>query len=343
MTTLTLERLSAGYSRARREPLVIVRDVSVELRAGEMVCLLGPNGAGKSTLMRTVAGMQPPVTGRVSLNGEDIHRLPARELAKRLSVVLTDRVSVGVLSAYALVALGRYPYTDWTGRLTDRDHKAVQTALQAVGAEDLASHNVIELSDGERQRIMVARSLAQETPLMLLDEITAFLDLPRRVEIMRILRDLAHITGKAILLSTHDLDLALRSADRLWLLPRNGSFQSGSPEQLVLSGAFESAFHSEGVDFDRSTGAFRLHRGHGRSIVLEGEGVHATWTGRALEREGFRVVPVSGADLRHSDVPRIKVVNRDRETCIWRIDDNRECEYETLDAAIQSIRKEIQN
>jgi len=124
-----------------------------------MVCLLGPNGAGKSTLMRTVAGMQPPVTGRVSLNGEDIHRLPPRELAKRLSVVLTDRVSVGVLSAYALVALGRYPYTDWTGRLTDRDHKAVQTALQAVGAEDLASRNVIELSDGERQRIMVARSL----------------------------------------------------------------------------------------------------------------------------------------------------------------------------------------
>jgi iron complex transport system ATP-binding protein len=151
MTTLNLENLSAGYTRARRDPLVIVCDVSVELDAGEMVCLLGPNGAGKSTLMRTMAGMQPPLRGRVSLNGEDIHRLPARELAKRLSVVLTDRVSVGVLSAYALVALGRYPYTDWMGRLTDRDHKAVQAALQAVGAEDLASRNVIELSDGERQ------------------------------------------------------------------------------------------------------------------------------------------------------------------------------------------------
>jgi iron complex transport system ATP-binding protein len=343
MTTLNLENLSAGYGRSRRDPLVVVRDVSVELRAGEMVCLLGPNGAGKSTLMRTVAGMQPPVAGRVFLNGEDIHRLSPRELAKRLSVVLTDRVSIGVLSAYALVSLGRYPYTDWTGRLTDRDHKAVQGALQAVGADDLASRNVIELSDGERQRIMVARALAQETPLMVLDEITAFLDLPRRVEIMRILRDLAHVTGKAILLSTHDLELALRSADRLWLLPRNGAFQHGSPEELVLSGAFESAFHSEGVDFDRSTGAFRLHRGQGRSIVLEGDGIHATWTARALEREGFQVVSASATDLPHSDMTRIKVVT-DREACLWQIfNDDGESEYETLDGAIQSIRSAARN
>jgi iron complex transport system ATP-binding protein len=258
MNTLSLEKLSAGYIRARRDPLVVVRDVSIVLRAGEMVCLLGPNGAGKSTLMRTVAGMQPPVAGHVLLNGDEIHKLPPRDLAKRLSVVLTDRVSVGMLSAYALVALGRYPYTDWTGRLTDHDHAVIRNAIQAVGAEELAGHNITELSDGERQKIMIARALAQETPVMVLDEITAFLDLPRRVEVMRILRDLAHDAKKAILLSSHDLDLALRCADTIWLLPKDGVLQSGTPRNLIDSGAFENAFPAKGATFDRTSGSFHF-------------------------------------------------------------------------------------
>jgi iron complex transport system ATP-binding protein len=258
MSTLTLENLSAGYIRARRDPLVVVREICITLPAGEMVCLLGPNGAGKSTLMRTVAGMQPPINGRVFLNSDDIHKLAARDLAKRLSVVLTERVSIGMLTAYALVALGRYPYTDWTGRLTEHDHAVVRSAIQAVGAESLAAHNITELSDGERQKIMIARALAQETPIMVLDEITAFLDLPRRVEVMRILRDLAHDAKKAILLSTHDLDLALRSADKIWLLPKGGAFQSGTPSELINNGAFENAFQTQGARFDRASGSFHF-------------------------------------------------------------------------------------
>jgi iron complex transport system ATP-binding protein len=148
---------------------------------------------------------------------------------------------------------------------------------------------VSELSDGERQKIMIARALAQEPDLMLLDEPTAYLDLPRRVEMMGLLRRLAHETGRAILLSTHDLDLALRSADRIWLLPNDGPMQTGAPEDLVLNGAFEAAFHSEGVAFDPRAGSFAVHAGHRGSIALEADGLRREWTQRALERVGFSI------------------------------------------------------
>ncbi|MBN1285867.1 MAG: ABC transporter ATP-binding protein [Anaerolineae bacterium] len=282
---LQTERLSIGYPAHR-----VAEGISVALRAGELVCLVGPNGAGKSTLMRTIAGMQPPLKGRVLLMGDDVHRLPARDLAKRLSIVLTERAHVGLLSAYALVALGRYPYTGWSGRLAAHDEAVVRWAIESVDAAALAHRSVDELSDGERQKIMIARALAQEPLVMLLDEPTAFLDLPRRAEIMRLLRQLARATDRAILLSIHDLDLALRSADRIWLMPHGGALQTGAPEDLVLSGAFEDAFRSEGVAFDKLTGSFRIDERPRGKVALAGEGVYALWTRRALEREGFTVI-----------------------------------------------------
>ena len=163
----------------------------------------------------------------------------------------------------------------------------IQWAIQAVGAEELAHRNVSDLSDGERQKVMMARALAQEPRMMVLDEITVFLDLPRRVEIMRLLRKLVRETNRAILLSTHDLDLALRSGDRIWLLPKGGTVQTGAPEDLVLNGAFEKAFSNEGVDFDRQQGAFRVHHAFRGSVNLVGEGILRYWTQRALEREGL--------------------------------------------------------
>jgi iron complex transport system ATP-binding protein len=287
---LDLQKLTIGYSHARRPDFIVAEDLSVTLRAGEMACLLGPNDAGKSTLMRTIAGMQAPLAGRVLLRGEDIHRLPSRALARRLSVVLTERAPVGILSAYALVALGRHPHTNWAGTLKEKDHEVVRWAMQTVGAAELARRSVDELSDGERQKVMVARALAQEPQVMILDEITAFLDLPRRIEMMQILRDLAHRENRAILLSTHDLDLALRSADRIWLLPMDGEICAGMPEDLVLSGAFSAAFASEGVEFDQRDGSFKIHRRAAiGEIGVTSEGTRAYWTARALERHGFQV------------------------------------------------------
>ena len=286
---LVTEHLTLGYSQSRRPARIVTEDVNATLLPGELVCLLGPNGAGKSTLLRTLAGMQSPLGGSVRLMGEDVFRLDARELARRMSIVLTERVSAGSLSAYALVALGRHPYTDWTGRLRDEDEQIVRWAIDAVQARPLAGRSVAELSDGERQKIMIARALAQQPALMLLDEPTAFLDLPHRVEVMHILRQLAHEGGQAILLSTHDLDLALRHADRIWLLPPGGPLQVGAPEDLVLSGAFARTFTTSGLTFDLDSGSFSVVDGGARRIGLHGSGPQTTWTRRALEREGYHV------------------------------------------------------
>jgi iron complex transport system ATP-binding protein len=280
--------LVIGYDAGRHRRTVIARDINVQLNPGELVCLIGPNGAGKSTLMRTLAAMQSPLDGKVLLDGIDIHHMNSGDRARMLSVVLTEKVTVGLLDAYSLVSLGRYPYTGWSGKLTNADHEVVEWALKSVNAEEFAQRQVLELSDGERQRVMLARALAQEPRLMVLDEITAFLDLPRRVDIMRTLRRLVRETRRAILLSTHDLELALRSADRIWLLQKGGPLQVGAPERLVLNGAFERAFQSEGVDFDASTGTFRLHRDHAGEIEVQGDSLHAIWTARALERYGYR-------------------------------------------------------
>jgi iron complex transport system ATP-binding protein len=169
------------------------------------------------------------------------------------------------------------------------DETAVNQAITAVGAAELAHRHVNTLSDGERQKIMIARALAQEPDVMLLDEPTAFLDLPRRVEIMHILRQLAREWQRAILLSTHDLDLALRNADKIWLMPKGGTLQVGTPEELVLDGTFEAAFQADGVQFDPQTGSFKMATQAAGQIDLVGEGLSALWTRRALERVGFAV------------------------------------------------------
>ena len=293
--------LGIGYAPRRGPRLEVALHIDAHLLAGELVCLLGPNGAGKSTLMRTLAGLQKPLAGAVFLKGRDLHGLTERARAQRLGLVLTERVEVGHLSAYALVALGRYPHTGWAGQLSQADEAVVRWAMDAVGARHLATRNIGELSDGERQKVMIARALAQEPAVLLLDEPTAFLDLPRRVEILQLLRRLAGDRDRAVLLSTHDLDLALRCADRLWLLPPDGPLQIGAPEDLVLSGAFQRTFAD--VEFDPVLGSFHLVRDPEGEVGLVGDGLHARWTARALERAGFRVAadaPTS-VELIHDD------------------------------------------
>lgn len=332
MSVLALNQLTTGYQPARRDTITVTEKIDITLEAGEMVCLIGPNGAGKTTLMRTIAGIQPPLSGSVTLNGEDIRHFSTRELAQQLSIVLTERVDVGLLTAFALVGLGRHPYTSWSGTLSAHDEAVAQWALQAVGAEALAQRYIGELSDGERQKVMIARALAQEPSLMLLDEPTAFLDLPRRVEMMSLLRQLAHQTGKAILLSTHDLDLALRSADRIWLLPAGGRLQAGAPEDLVLSGAFAEAFRSEGVDFDMQTGSFKIHGATGGRVTVSGEGVHAVWTQRALERAGFITERNGGQPLAQVEILR-------GETLQWRLHAHGTTDdFPTIYALIEALR-----
>jgi iron complex transport system ATP-binding protein len=283
--------LTVGYPRRQRTAgdTVILNDLSLSIGAGELVCLLGPNGAGKSTLLRTIGGMQRPLAGEVWLEDKNVHRVAPRELARILSVVLTERLSTSLLTVYEIVSIGRHPYTDWRGTLTERDHAAIRKAIETVHVEAFIARQLSELSDGERQRVMLARALAQEPRLLILDEITAFLDLPRRVEIMHLLRGLAHEHAYAILMSTHDLELAMRHADSVWLCA-GGQLSVGAPEELVWNGTFERAFQDEGLAFDAERGTFAARRASAGMVRVVGTGVHAAWTGRALERLGYEVV-----------------------------------------------------
>lgn len=325
-SVLKTHDLTIGYI-TRQNTTIVADNLSLTLRSGEMACLLGPNGAGKSTLMRTIAGVQPPLAGQITLMGDDLTNLTPQERSTRLSVVLTERPNLGLLNGYALVALGRHPYTDWTGRLSRYDEAMIRWAIEAVDAIELAEQPVMQLSDGQRQKLMIARALAQESELILLDEPTAYLDLPRRVETMRLLKQLAAETGRAILLSTHDLDLALRSADTLWLMSE-GRVAAGTPEDLVLSGAFEAAFRSAGVPFDRQTGAFQVAQASGKIIIVEGEGLAYTWTCRALTRLGYTF----------NDRAPLRVTVSGEAQPMWYLDiGGRQSKHTSIDALLSAL------
>lgn len=210
MTAITTNRLTVGYRGHR-----VVEDISLSLPCGRLVCLLGPNGAGKSTLLRTLCGFQPPIEGTVTISGSDITTMSAAEVARLVSVVLTDRPLTPSLTAREMVGMGRAPYTGFWGRLSDDDRRLVSEAMQTVGIDSLATRRMGQLSDGERQKVMIAKALAQHTPVIVLDEPTAFLDYPSKVAVMKTLARLAHDEGKTILMSTHDLELAAQLGDEL--------------------------------------------------------------------------------------------------------------------------------
>jgi iron complex transport system ATP-binding protein len=224
---------------------VILEGIDLSVSSGEVVCLLGPNGTGKSTLLQTLAGLQKALAGEVRVAGNAIDGIRAIDLARLIGVVLSERISVSALKARELVALGRYAFSGWTGRLSDRDNRVVARAMEAVGATKLADRDSRELSDGERQKLNLARVLAQEPRLIILDEPTAYLDVTARAELMALLREIARRDDISIIASTHDLATALRAADTIWLVTPDRRIHSGTPHDLNRSGEIASAFASE--------------------------------------------------------------------------------------------------
>ncbi|EID15507.1 ABC transporter [Mycobacterium xenopi RIVM700367] len=262
---IELRDLAIGYRRRRRIG-VVAADLRGRACRGELTVLLGPNGCGKSTLIRTLCRLQPALAGQALLDGEDLTELAPDELARRVAVVLTDRFDPGLLSARELVGLGRIPHVGVTARLTRDDHAVIDGALRAVGAAHLADRPAADLSDGERQRVLIARALAQQPSVLLLDEPTAFLDVGSRAGLVEMLRSLARNQHLAIVMSTHDLDLALRVADRVWLLGPDGTLVDAIPEDLMLSGRIGSVFDSDTVHFDPSSGMFVVRNSDGRCV-----------------------------------------------------------------------------
>jgi len=327
-TALKASALTIGYRRGAKSRS-IATNLDLSLKAGEFVCLLGPNGTGKSTLITTLAGMQAPIAGQIQISGRNFHSIPPRQRAKLVSVVLTDTATIGMMDAYTMVSIGRHPYSGYLGALAPDDRERIHWAIEAVGAQHLAHRQITELSDGERQKISIARALAQETKVMLLDEPTAFLDLPRRVELMKILRSLAHNQSLALLLSTHDLDLALRFADRLWVLTPQGELIQDYPETIAMSNDFARVFESENLDWDASIGSFRAHPEPSLQARVIGEELSGLWTRRAVERLGF--------GLTESEHAAALIIQIDKQPC-WRVaSGSHEAEFGSLSAMIDWI------
>ena len=255
MQTIQLYNLSIGYGKH-----TVVSGINATLNSGRLTCLLGRNGVGKSTLLRTLAGFIPPIAGEIYIQGTPLERLSHQELAEKISVVLTERMDIRNLTATELVGLGRTPYTGFWGVLSAKDHKIVSNAMQLVGIEQLAERNISSLSDGERQKAMIAKALAQQTPIIILDEPTAFLDFQSKVDTLRLLSQLAHELDKTVFLSIHDIELALQITDEIWLLDDQRKLHTGTTNQLIEDGTLHHFIESEHICFDADDRVVRLQK-----------------------------------------------------------------------------------
>jgi iron complex transport system ATP-binding protein len=288
MSLLSTDYLSIGYIH-RGQRVEIQKDLNLSIKQGELICLIGPNGTGKSTLLKTLSGLLKPLQGKTYIDKTDIAKIAVSERAQLISLVLTDRVDIENATVHSVVAMGRMPYSNWWGKPSPEDEQMIINAVQMVHLEHKIDTLLSELSDGERQRVMIAKAFVQDTPIIFLDEPTAHLDLPNRVEILLLLHRMAHENGKAILMSTHELDMALQAADRIWLMTKDG-VQTGVPEDLVLNGVFSDAFMSQHYFFNPTNGNFSMNYNLSREVEVHGDKTRMYWTLRALARAGYAAV-----------------------------------------------------
>ncbi len=287
-TILGAKNIDIGYHPNKKDEKIIMSNLSLDLNKGELVCLLGKNGVGKSTLIRSFAGIQPILKGSISIQNKSLKNITPKQLSQKLSIVLTEKNFPNHTSVFDIVALGRFPHTNWLGKLNTNDHQIIENAIEICGLNSFKKKFINELSDGEKQKTMIARALAQDTVIMILDEPTAHLDLQNKMEIMELLRKLAHQKKKAILISTHDFDMALNTADKIWLMTK-GTVFVGCPEDLIINGYFGEIFNTDNLVFNDNTGQFTLKTTKKAAVKLKGSGKIFFWTQKALERAGYNI------------------------------------------------------
>lgn len=280
------KKVAVGY-HGGKDIHWVARDLSFSVRPRQLTCLLGPNGVGKSTLIKAIMGQKLPIAGTILYQGKPIQQLGAKEMARKVSVVLTDRISPGNLNVRQLVELGRVPFTNWLGNLSEEDEKVIDQAIASTNIGYLKDKKVAELSDGQLQKVMIARALAQDGELMILDEPTAHLDLINRMEVMQLLRDIAHSRDKAVLVVTHDLDIAVETADVFWLMPCGGPVVSGTPEDIILSGNINQLLPQGKFYFNPSTGKI-ASMSHQDEFRIDGPEKVVQWLKLALRKRGIK-------------------------------------------------------
>lgn len=301
------DHLSIGYVHKHKVQKIVHESLDLQLYPGQLTSLLGLNGAGKSTLLRTICGFQPAISGEIRLQGNLLSKYSAKDISRIIGVVLTEKTNAGGITVYELVSLGRHPYTGFFGQLSEQDKQIVEDSIDAVGIGHKTDNYVSELSDGERQKAMIAKALAQQCPIIVLDEPTAFLDVTSRIETMVLLHRLATEQNKAILLSTHDLDLAIQMSDCLWLQERSRPIVCGTPEDLILTGEFESFFNKENIVFDHATGKLKAIQ-PSVPVGVEGDFNTAYWVGNALIRNNYCPATVSPEYLHINCIHKNKMI-----------------------------------
>jgi iron complex transport system ATP-binding protein len=309
---LSTTGLKAGYIKGGK-PMPVLNNINLHLHKGELICLLGPNGSGKSTLIRTLAGIIPALEGTITIDHVDIQKMDVSVLATKRSMVLTENIKADNLSVAALIAMGRIPYTGWLGTLKETDHKIIENTLEVFGLSDFRNRDFNNLSDGEKQKVLIARAFAQQSPIIFLDEPTAFLDIPNKMEIMQLLKKLCREENKSIFISTHDLDLATQTSDRLLLISRAGELYNGCAEDLMLAGVFEKVFGNNNIRFDVNSLRFIKPNDACKRISLEGEPSVMLLTEKALNRAGFYIY----------DNENLKVIAiKEKEHYKWKLKDD---------------------
>jgi iron complex transport system ATP-binding protein len=255
---LKTEQLSIGYA-TKKAKTIVADHINIELNKGKLIGLVGANGIGKSTLLRTLTNVQNPLDGLVFINSKNISDFQPEDLAKALSLVLTEQIASKNLSVFELVALGRQPYTNWVGNLSEEDISIINKALQQTTIEDLKHKKCFELSDGQLQKVMIARALAQDTDLIILDEPTTHLDMYHKAYILKLLQKLVKETNKTILFSSHEIDLAIQLCDKMIVMTQD-NVVSDSPCNLISEGVFKTLFPKDLIDFDENSGSFRVKK-----------------------------------------------------------------------------------
>jgi len=256
---------------------------------GELIAVIGKNGIGKSTLLRTFSGLQARLAGELTIDGKSIAEYSRVKLSEKIGYISTEIIKVSNMKVYDLVSLGRFPHTNWLGRIDKVDHIVISEAINKTGMSEFMDRPITELSDGERQRAMVAMVLAQDAGVMIMDEPTAYLDISSKFEIIQLMHELTRSREKTVIFSTHDLTTALNQADKIWLLKEQGVFE-GAPEDLMLEGSFNTLFDDKKVQFNSNDGSFTIRNDEKGKVIVIGEGAKKYWTEKALLRAGYAVV-----------------------------------------------------
>jgi iron complex transport system ATP-binding protein len=327
---LSFESLEIGF-RSGNKANILLPPLKAATSEGELIAVIGKNGIGKSTLLRTLAGLQPVLKGYLKIYGLDINTYSRIRLSANVGYISTEIVRISNMKVYDLVSLGRFPHTNWFGTQNRLDTEAVEEAIIKAGITAFSHRQLSEISDGERQRAMIAMVLAQDAGIMIMDEPTAFLDISSRYEIIHLMHELTGKRGKTIVFSTHDLDTAINQADKIWLLSGRGLVE-GAPEDLMIKGSFKDLFDDSKVRFNESDASFSVVKGFKGNINLKGEGSKRFWTEKALLRVGYQVTDNKSA---------VMVETPDERRDFWRcrIEDDMN-EFNSVYELVAWLRKE---